>query len=76
MTTTHEIRFPLPDDWHAKQGICGKGCGAAIVWIKTKAGKFMPLSLASVRDEPDGTKTCASHFADCPEADRFRRRTR
>lgn len=39
-----------------------RGCGAAIAWARTPAGKYAPL-------DPSGT----SHFATCPDADRFRR---
>ena len=37
------------------------GCKALIYWIKTDAGKNMPV-------DPDGT----SHFATCPKASSFR----
>ena len=42
-------------------GTCS-ACSAPLSWCTTKAGKRAPLN-------PDGT----SHFADCPEAGRFRR---
>jgi hypothetical protein len=57
-------------------------CGKPILWVKTAAGKRMPLSLASearryVVDEKTGeatsTKTYLSHWADCPNAEQARR---
>jgi hypothetical protein len=39
-----------------------KGCGATIAWVKTAAGKMMPV-------DGDGTP----HFATCPKAAEFRR---
>ena len=39
-------------------------CAAVILFVRTRKGKRAPLN-------PDGT----SHFASCPAADRFRRRT-
>lgn len=56
-----------------------KSCGRAIVWIKTRKGKWMPV----LRLRKDGTRTDPRdtfaqgnhepHFADCPEADEHRR---
>jgi hypothetical protein len=39
-----------------------RGCGAPIAWARTPAGRSAPL-------DRDGV----SHFATCPEAERFRR---
>lgn len=39
-----------------------KSCGAVIFWIKTAAGKSMPVTGAGI-----------SHFADCPNADAHRK---
>jgi hypothetical protein len=41
-------------------GVC-RGCRASIAWAQTPAGRTSPL-------DRDGT----SHFATCPEAERFR----
>ena len=54
------MNFPIPPD--ADKSSC-RGCGSTIFWIKTAAGKMMPV-------DPDGT----SHFATCPEALRFRKK--
>ncbi len=40
-----------------------RGCGAAIVWIETEAGKPMPC-------DPSGKP----HWATCPSAEKFRNR--
>jgi hypothetical protein len=45
-------------------GTC-RACGAPMNWCETKAGKRAPLNL-------DGT----SHFATCPDAERFRKAKR
>lgn len=39
-----------------------KSCGVPINWVKTKAGKFMPLEL-------NGTP----HWATCPDAKKFKK---
>ncbi len=40
-----------------------RGCDADIVWLRTEAGKLMPI-------DGDGTP----HFATCPKAAQFRRK--
>ena len=54
----------MPTVYDTKGGEPGKcrGCGAAIVWVKTAKGKNMPV-------DADGQ----SHFATCPKAQDFRR---
>jgi hypothetical protein len=62
------------------------GCGAAIVWVVTEAGKRMPVDakpekrvvLDDVHPVGEGPRarvvdTYVSHFVTCPERDRFRR---
>lgn len=58
-----------------------KACRAAIVYLKTKAGKFMPVNRASLPAVFDRETLIfntelghESHYATCPDADRFRRR--
>ena len=49
-------------------------CHADIVWLKTKAGKNMPVDLDDPR--PSGIfdrATHTSHFETCPNADRHRK---
>ena len=61
------------------QGTC-KGCGAAIIWIKTPAGKATPVDRFPQKlwtyVEPYGwsLRDCyVSHFATCPNASKFRK---
>lgn len=49
-------------------------CRAPIVWIETPLGKRMPLSMRTVRTAEDGTRWAESHFADCPNAGKHRRK--
>lgn len=53
---------PKPGYTQGQPGTC-RGCGAAIYWWMTPAGKRSP-------HDQDGT----SHFATCPEAPQFRGR--
>ena len=53
-----EIKFVIPPGTDPSR--C-RGCQAQIFWIKTEAGKNMPL-------DPDGIP----HWATCPKADQFR----
>jgi hypothetical protein len=46
--------------------IC-KGCGAAIEWWKTKAGKSIPMNPAKSDDAPT-----EAHWATCPNAKDFK----
>lgn len=52
------LKFEIPEGTEPAR--C-RGCKAVIFWIKTERGRNMPV-------DPDGT----SHFANCPDADRFR----
>jgi hypothetical protein len=52
------------------------GCGQAIYWIKTEAGKNMPVDTSRcVVVTPEGKTVSGhiSHFATCPKAAGFRR---
>ncbi len=62
-----------------------RSCGAYIVWLKTKAGKTMPVDADSVDDADapvgagekplfDANAGHVSHFATCPNADKHRKR--
>lgn len=73
---------------NSKQGICN-GCGQPINWIKTAAGKWMPIDTEiTVSDGTDllyvdeitgfkkleaGRKGYKSHFSTCPDAKKFRK---
>ena len=47
------------------------GCDAPIYWVRSAAGKSMPLVFHS--DGLGGTRFGTSHFIDCPAASTFRR---
>lgn len=58
-----EAGFTIPEGWQVSDlGAC-RSCGERIAWCITPAGKRAPV-------DPDGT----SHFATCPQADRWRRK--
>ena len=53
------------------------GCGAEIKFIKTKAGKMMPVDNKpqTFIDIAGNVKTVyISHFATCPQANQFRKK--
>lgn len=62
-----------------------KGCGAAIVFLRTPAGKLMPVDAAlttivqQLRELVNGEAACGAplvghvpHHITCPQADQFR----
>lgn len=53
-----------------------RSCEADIVWLRTRAGKNMPVDADTV--EPEDTEfdpeKHTSHFATCPQAGQHRRR--
>ena len=57
-------RFRVPLEWlpSPKTSFC-RSCAAMIVWCVTPRGKRAPVN-------PDAT----SHFANCPDAERWRKR--
>lgn len=52
-----------------------RSCGASIVWLKTEAGKNMPVDADTVDegDEEFDNDKHVSHFATCPNSDKHRR---
>lgn len=48
-------------------GLC-RSCGADVIWVKTPAGKWMPVDPAEEGDE------FVSHFATCPDAAGWRKK--
>lgn len=74
------IYEPQPEDL-AHPKLC-KSCGAAIVFVTTKAGKAAPLNagFTILRTQKVGdidlaeVANDASHFATCPQKQQFRRR--
>lgn len=56
-----------------------RGCGQPIYWVKTVIGKTMPVSVApegAAEPTAQADGCGVSHFADCPQAPRFRRSDR
>ena len=64
--------FVVPEGAAAKGEKC-RSCGAAVAWITTTAGKWMPLSLAKAERNVLGETVAPSHFSDCPNAQQHRR---
>jgi len=60
---------------HTKVSKC-RSCQAYIVWMKTEAGKNIPVDADSVEegDELFVPGEHVSHFSTCPDADRWRKR--
>ena len=54
-----EIRYPIPKG--TREAKC-RGCGFLIYWVKTKAGKNMPVNASGI-----------PHWATCPKAKDFKR---
>lgn len=44
-----------------------QSCKAAIVFIRTRSGAMMPLSLSTV-EERDGDQYAMPHWIDCPDS--------
>jgi len=44
-----------------------RSCNAPVVWIRTRSGATMPLSLATVVWR-GGQRYALAHFADCPDS--------
>jgi hypothetical protein len=52
------------------------GCGAEIEFVKTPTGNLIPVDLKYIMvitDEGKAVRGRISHFATCPQADRFRK---
>ncbi len=47
-----------------------RSCGKSMIFIKTDAGKAMPLSVATI-EYRDGSKFALPHFADCEQANEW-----
>lgn len=60
-----------------------KSCNKEIFYLKTRAGKIMPVDAETVPKNNSGEisttifdpKTMTSHFATCPQADKHRRKS-
>jgi len=59
----------------ARKGSVCQGCGIYIEWIKTKAGKNMPVDPAGVTVITADGRTVRGfipHWATCPKANQFK----
>lgn len=63
--------FQVPPEGKRNYGNC-RSCEAEVIWIRTKNARSMPLSVKAMR-QIDGDWFAPAHFADCPDADKFRR---
>lgn len=55
-----------------------KGCGAEIIWLKTKNGKSMPCDANKVTIITENGETVTGyvpHWATCPKYKQFKRST-
>ncbi len=56
-----------------RRDVCrGENCGADILWLRTPAGKWMPVDAVAPEDE-DHTELFQPHWAACPDRARFTR---
>jgi len=55
----------------ATPGTC-KSCGAEILWIVSRLGRPIPLSVATIEQDAGGARFALTHFADCPNAKQHR----
>lgn len=60
---------------HERRIVRCKSCRAMIVWLKTPAGKSMPVDADSVAPEDEEYEhgRHISHFSTCPDQARWRR---
>ncbi len=62
--------YELPP--HTQLGRC-RSCQAPVIWTRTKKGRPIPLSVATI-EKRDGVKYALPHFADCVNAKKWRKR--
>lgn len=71
------MSFEEPDttEAHEKRITRCKSCRAMIIWLKTAAGKNMPVDADTVEpaDEEFNSEKHTSHFATCVNADQHRK---
>lgn len=70
------MTLPSPYRHHPFETKCS-GCDALIVWFRTKSGKRMPVNAETTKptdaEHQLDLKRHVSHFATCPERDKFRK---
>jgi hypothetical protein len=61
---------------HERRIVRCSSCRARIVWLKTEAGKNMPVDADTVEPEDElfDSSRHKSHFATCPNANQHRRK--
>lgn len=61
-----------------KRGTACRSCGKWIIWLRTEAGKRMPVDAETVEPMEMYFRKDkhTSHFATCPNADQHRKRGR
>lgn len=69
--TIPKVGIELLDDATIKS--CSS-CGAPIVWGETAGGKRCPFSVALLVKDKNGRWMMGTHFADCPNPERHRKR--
>lgn len=50
-----------------------RSCGRPIIWIRTKTGAALPLSVKTIRTDKEGVKWCLSHWVDCPQSKEWKK---
>ena len=78
MSKKRQILFTIPEG--SKVTEC-RNCKAPIVWVTVgatdkKPGKLMPVSIRGATKNVLGEFEGESHFAACPDADRWRKEKR
>lgn len=60
---------------HERRIVRCSSCRARIIWLKTRAGKNMPVDADTVEADDDDLdlERHVSHFATCPQANQHRR---
>jgi hypothetical protein len=67
---------PRPNEYAIPEGAAPttcRSCGAGMVFVKTPAGKALPLSVATIQTR-DGVRWAIPHFADCKDAKKWSKR--
>lgn len=72
------MSFDEPDttESHERRIARCRSCRARIVWLKTSAGRNMPVDADTVEadDEEFDSTRHKSHFSSCPNADHHRKK--
>lgn len=69
----------MAEDRPKGEAVTCRGCGLYIEWVKTKAGKWMPIDpegVTVVTREGEVVKGFIPHWATCKDANKFRKEVR